>query len=40
MRNLSNIEFMKGRIPENRVALSLERLCDSHTKYRIVKEMT
>lgn len=40
MKNLSNNEFIKGGIPENSVALSLERLCDSHTKYRIAKEMT
>ena len=32
MRNLSNSEFIKVGIPENRVSLSLERLCDSHTK--------
>ena len=40
MRNRPNSKFIKGGIPENRVALSLERLCDSHTKYRIAKEMT
>lgn len=40
MKNLSNNEFIKGGIPENSVALSSERLCDSHTKYRIAKEMT